>query len=173
MTLFSRYALASVLFAVASCNDPAGPTSSTLIGDNLIRLTTSASAREITAGSPVTLRVSLTNEGAESVTLHFGSSCQILPYVRDARGAGVIPQQGDGYACLGILTHLTLAPGQSEVHEYVWTGSTRFLRSMSSPPELPLMPPGRYYFTAEVSGYAGEVPGRMILRSEPLEIVLK
>lgn len=162
MTLFSRYASVSLLMAVASCHDPASPPSSTCIGDTLLCLTTSASAREFVAGSPVTLRISLTNEGVQPVTLHFGDGCQILPYIRDAGGEKVIPW-GGGWGCTLALTQLSLAPGQSVVREYVWTGSTAFRSEM---PLLPL-PSGRYYFTAEVPA------GEGILRSEPIELILK
>lgn len=159
MTLFSQYALASLLFAVAGCNDPAAPVSSTLIGDNLISLTTSASAREITAGSPVTLRISLTNEGAEAVTLNFPSGCQINPYVRDSRGKHVIPASG-GWICTGAFSDLTLAPGAVIVRDFVWTGSTDFR------PGTPL-PRGRYYFTAEVRAV------ETTLGTAPIELILK
>jgi hypothetical protein len=168
MTLFSRFASICLLLAVASCSDPTSPRSSVLIGDNLLRLTASASTREIEFGSPVTLRVSLTNEGAETVTLQFGSSCQILPYIHNAGGARVLPAADDGWACLGVLTQLSLDPGQSEVKEYVWKGSSKF----RSEPPLPALPRGRYYFTAEVPEYRGEPP-RLTLRSEPLELILK
>jgi hypothetical protein len=162
MDLFSRYASASLLVAIASCNDPAAPVSSTLIGDNLIRLTTSASAREIESGSPVRLRITLTNEGTETVTLHFNSGCQIMPYLRDWRGADVIPA-GGGWICTGALTELALAPGQSAVREHVWTGSTDFRSEMPLRP----LPPGRYYFAAEVPAQEAK------LRSGPIELILK
>jgi hypothetical protein len=144
----------------ASCQDPVAP-SSVRVDDNLVRLTATASARELAAGTPVTLRITLTNEGRRSVTLHFGSGCQILPYIRDARGVNVIPE--GGWFCTAALTQLTLAPGQAEIREYEWTGSTAF-RS-----ELPLrpLPSGRYYFAAEVAS------GEGTLRTEPIELVLK
>lgn len=162
MTLFSRFGFTALLLAVASCHDPAAPVSSTLIGDNLIRLTTSASTREFVAGSPVTLRISLTNEGLQPVTLHFSDGCQILPYIRDAGGEKVIPW-GGGWGCTLAVTQLSLAPGQSVVREYVWTGSTAFQSEM---PLLPL-PRGRYYFAAEVPADEEK------LRSAPIELILK
>lgn len=162
MNQFGRYAGALLLMAFASCNDPAAPISSTMIGDNLVRLTTSASARELTGGSPVTLRIALTNEGAEAVTLHFRNTCQILPFIRDSRGANVIPDAG-GWGCGTALTEMSLGPGQSASREYVWTGSTAFQSEM---PLVP-MPPGRYYFTAEVQAEEGA------LRSAPIELILR
>jgi hypothetical protein len=151
-----------LLLAVASCNDPAAPVTSTLIGDNLVRLTSSASARELAGGSPVTLRISMTNEGTETVTLHFRSTCQILPYISDARGANVIPSEG-GWGCGAALTELSLGPGESVNREYIWTGSTAFRSEM---PLIP-MPPGRYYFTVEIPADEEK------LRSAPIELILR
>ena len=145
----------------ATCQDPVAP-SSVRVEDNLIRLTATADRREVVAGTPVTLRIVLTNEGTRAVTLHFNSGCQILPYIRDTRGINVVPD-GGGWICTAALSELTLAPGQAETREYKWTGSTAFQSEM---PVRPL-PPGRYYFAAEVESREGK------LRTEPIELILK
>lgn len=157
MTLFSQIAVVSVVVAMLACDSATAPPSSVTIGDNVVRLTASASARELFAGSPVTLRIALTNEGSDAVTLHFGDSCQLLPYIRNSAGSIVLPN--GGWVCLTVLTQLTLAPGQSEVNDYIWTGSTSFRSEMPLRP----LPPGRYYFTAE----SGQ------LRTPPIELILK
>ena len=161
MKFFCGFVLTSLLLGAATCQDPVAP-SSVHVEENLIRLTASAAPREFVAGTPVTLRIALTNEGTRPVTLHFNSGCQILPYIRDARGVHVIPE-GGGWMCTTALTELTLAPGRPEIREYKWTGSTAFQSEMPLRP----MPPGRYYFTAEVE--AGEVK----LRTEPIELILR
>ena len=161
MKLFSASAFSVLVLGTAACQNPAAP-SSTIIDDNLIRLTATASASDVVPGTPVTLRITLTNEGTRSVTLHFNSGCQILPYIRDARGANVIPD-GGGYGCTAALTQLTLAPGHSEIREYKWTGSNAFQSEMLLRP----MPPGRYYFTAEVEANEAK------LSTEPIELRLK
>jgi hypothetical protein len=93
----------------------------------------------------MTFRVTLLNEGAEAATLHFGDSCQIVPTIRNAGGQIVLPS-GGGWACLTVITQLTLLPGEPVIREYVWTGSTAFQSEMPLGP----LPPGTYLFTAEV-----------------------
>ena len=161
MKSFCAFAVGFLVLVAGGCQNAAAP-SSTIIDDNLIRLTAAASAREVVAGTPVTLRITLTNEGTKSVTLHFNSGCQILPYIQDARGVNVIPD-GGGYGCTAALTQLTLSPGQAEVREYIWTGSNAFQSEMLLRP----MPPGAYYFSAEVEAHDAE------LRTEPIELLLK
>lgn len=162
MILFSRFASVSLLLAIAGCRDPAGPLSRTVIGENRISLTTSASSNELGRGEPVTLRIRVKNEGTQAITLNFNSTCQVVPFISDARGAHVIPEGGT-YGCGDALTYLSLAPGQSEEREYVWTGATEFV-SQRSPPQLP---PGRYYFSA------GLLAEGAALQSEPIELILK
>lgn len=143
MNLFRWAAIAGVVFATAACSGSTGPDATTRVG--AIRLSVSSSSAEVVRGSPVTFRVKLVNEGTEATTLHFGDSCQIVPYIRNALGETVLPT-GGGWYCLTVITRLTLLPGEPVVREFVWTGSTDF-RS-----ELPLrpLPPGTYFFTAEV-----------------------
>ena len=166
MTLFSRFASISLLLAVASCSNPSSGPSSTIIDNSLIRLTTSASAGVIEAGSPVTLRASLKNEGSEAITLHFGDSCQILPYIRNDRGERVIPA-GGGWGCLTVITQLSLAPGQSKVHEYSLKKAESGLAGTRLVELQFELPAGRYFFTAEVPA-----PG-VTLRSEPIQLIVK
>jgi hypothetical protein len=142
-------AVATIVVGGQGCRETVAPSSSTQIGENLIRLTVSSSASEVVRGAPVTLRATLVNEGTKAVSLHFGDSCQINPYIRNSVGETVLPSNGH-WVCLTVLTELTLAPLQSVERDFVWTGSTTFS------PEEPLrpFPPGKYSFTAEVP--AGE-----------------
>jgi hypothetical protein len=160
MKLACGFVAAFFVLGAAACEDPAAP-SSVVVEDNVVRLTATASARELVAGTPVTLRVTLTNEGTKSVTLHFNSGCQILPYIRDERGVNVIPE--GGWMCTAALSELTLAPGQAEIQEYIWTGSTAFRSEMPLRP----LPPGQYYFAAEVDSREGK------LQTAPIELMLK
>lgn len=143
MNLFRWAAIAGVVATTGGCGGSTGPVATARVG--AIRLSVSSSSTEVVRGSPVTFRVHLVNEGTEATTLHFGDSCQINPYVRNALGEMVLPA-GGGWYCLAVITRLTLLPGEPVVREFVWTGSTDF-RS-----ELPLrpLPPGTYFFTAEV-----------------------
>ena len=143
MNLSRWTAIAGVVVATAACSGSTGPDATTRVGS--IRLSVSSSSAEVVRGSPVTFRIELLNEGGEAVTLHFGDSCQIVPYVRNALGETVLPT-GGGWVCLTVVTALTLLPGQPVVREYVWTGSTAFQSEMP----LRSLPPGKYFFTAEV-----------------------
>jgi hypothetical protein len=145
MKLMRWTVTAGTLAAIVACSESIGPTSSTRIGSNVVRLTVSGSSAEIERGSPVTFRVSLVNEGNEEVTLTFGDSCQIIPTIQNARGEIVLPE-GGAWGCLTVITQLTLVPGQPVVREYVWTGSTAFQSEMPLRP----LPPGKYFFTAKV-----------------------
>jgi hypothetical protein len=141
MDLIRRTAAAGVL-VLAGCSQSIEPNTDKV---GALLLTVSGSSAEIVGGTPMTFRVSLVNEGSEAVTLHFGDSCQINPYIRNALGEMVLPT-GGGWGCLTVITQLTLLPGQPVVREYVWTGSTAFQSEMP----LRSLPPGTYFFTAEV-----------------------
>jgi hypothetical protein len=143
MNLIRWTAVAGLVVATGACGGATGPDAIARLGD--IRLSVSSSSGEVVRGSPVTFRVALVNEGTEAATLHFGDSCQINPYLRNAVGEMVLPT-GGGWGCLTVITQLTLLPGQPVVREYVWTGSTSFQSEMP----LRFLPPGRYFFTAEV-----------------------
>ena len=161
MKLICGFVLALLVLSGATCQDPVAP-SSVRVDDSVVRLAATASARELVVGTPVTLRVILTNDGTKPVTLHFNSGCQILPYIRNTRGINVLPE-GGGWMCTAALTQLTLLPGQSETREYKWTGSTAFQSEMPLRP----LPSGRYFFAAEVESREGT------LRTEPIELILK
>ena len=149
MHLFRLTAAAGVIVVIGACRDATSPISNTELGANQVRLTVSASSSEVVRGSPVALRVTLVNEGTQAITLHFGDSCQIKPYIRNAAGEIVLPG-GGAWGCLTVLTSVTLAPLENISRDYVWTGSTDFASEMPLRP----LPPGRYLFSAEVP--AGE-----------------
>jgi hypothetical protein len=123
-----------------------------MIGANLVRLSVSSSATEIVRGSPVTLQVRLSNEGASPVTLHFSDSCQINPSIQNSAGQTVLPE-GGSRGCATVLTDLTVTPGNDVVREFVWTGSTAFQSEMPLRP----LPVGQYFFTAEVPASEGKL----------------
>ena len=146
MRLVSWFVGAGCFVGLVACSDSTGPTSSTHIGANLVELTVASSASEVVRGTPVTLQIKLQNRGTEAVTLHFGDSCQILPYIRESLGRTVIGNWG----CLTVLTTLTMQPGGAVTRDFVWTGSTAF----STEEPLRPLPAGNYLFIGEVP--AGE-----------------
>lgn len=143
MNLIRWTAVAGILISTVACSETIAPASSARFG--AIRLTVSSSSREVVRGSPVTFRVNLVNEGSSAATLHFGDSCQIVPTVRNAFGEIVLPP-GGAWGCLTAISQLTLLAGQAVLQQYVWTGSTAFQSEMPLRP----LPPGRYFFSAEV-----------------------
>lgn len=154
-------ALATLVACGGTAADlPVGPNTIQL-GASRLRLTMTASATISQRGSPDTLRAVLENGGPTDVTLDFGSSCQILPYLRDAHGTVVLPDHG-GWGCLAVLTQLRIAAHDSVVQTFVWTGGDRFAPSTPTV----LFPAGTYYATAEVP------VGRDTLRTDPLAITL-
>ena len=56
--------------------------------------------------------VRLDNVSGSPVNLTFPSSCKLLPYFTDRTGRAVTPA-GGGFACLTVLTQLTVSPGVS------------------------------------------------------------
>ena len=152
MNLIRWTAVAGMLVATGACSEAIAPTSSTTVGANLVRLTVSASSTEVVRGSLATVEITLVNEGSEPVTLHFGDSCQILPYLRNGFGKVVIPEVG-GWGCLTVLTQLTLLPQQPVVRQYFWIGTAAFLTQrpmFSLPPGPRFLSPGKYFLSAEV-----------------------
>jgi hypothetical protein len=154
-----RWAIAVASAVVAAgCTGTLEPVSNTTLGDNGIRLTVAASSQEIVGGSPVTVHATLTNEGAESVTLHFSDGCQINPSIRNSDGQVVLA----GGGCITMLTDLTLAPLQNVERDFVWTGSTEFTSEMPLRP----LPAGMYRFIVNVPAAEGTL-------SAGVEITLK
>jgi hypothetical protein len=135
--------VAGIVVATGACSGAIEPDATDRLG--AIRLSVFSSSAEVVPGTPVTFQVSLVNEGSEATTLHFRDSCQIIPTIRNASGEIVVPF-GGSWACLTVVTQLTLLPGQPVVREYVWTGSTAFQSEMP----LRSLPRGKYFFTAEV-----------------------
>ena len=145
MRLAGRAVIAALCIVAFACREATTPNSNSVVGGNLVRLTAASSASEVARGDPVTFHVILTNEGSAPVTLHFSDSCQINPYIQDQSGKTVLPG-GGGWACLTVLTDLTLVPGKDISRDYIWTGSTEFRSEMPLRP----LPAGKYLFSAEV-----------------------
>jgi hypothetical protein len=111
-----------------------------------LSLRVAVTSTDIQAGQPDTITVTLANANPYPVTLRFASGCHVLPYIRDARGAIVLPD-GGGWLCSAMLTQLTLAAGQQEVDTYIWAGSTVFASEMPTRS----LPAGVYRISAAMS----------------------
>ena len=110
-----------------------------------VRLSVAVSAAELTVGQVDTVVVTATNTTNRSFTLHFGSTCQVLPYIRRAGGAVVLPP-GGAWGCGQALTTLSFAPRESKRSVYLWGGSDAWMTEMP----LRALPAGTYELFAEM-----------------------
>ncbi len=129
-------------FAVACGGDTPASPSPGVTPEGLV-LTALVAPHEILPGSEATIVVSLTNPTPRSATLDFSSSCQLLYAVEDAAGRPA-PVEGGGFACLTVLTTLTLGPGESKRVVFRWSGQ----EYLYPPPRYQDLPPGIYTFYA-------------------------
>jgi hypothetical protein len=82
-----------------------------------LRLDAQISQTRLAAGDSATIMFTLRNVSSRTITLGFGSSCQILPYVTDRRTQQIVHPHGGGWVCLTVVTSLVLAPGESSTRE--------------------------------------------------------
>jgi hypothetical protein len=134
-------------------------------------LSLEASPLEISPGDTVRIVARLTNTNRRTVTLGFGSACQIMPYVENAAGEVVMPQ-GGGWICAAVITSLRLEPGQTAQREFTWTGqTTRYEPPMWQPIQEPL-PAGQYQI--RVAMEQTELNGRLLsLRTPSIPLTLR
>jgi hypothetical protein len=104
-------ALACIVLAACGSASPTGPSQ-----QGSLRLTAGITRSVIPAGGTATITFRLDNLGSDTVTLLFGDSCQISPYIASASGLIVYPE-GGGWVCATVITSLTLPPGGSKSQE--------------------------------------------------------
>jgi hypothetical protein len=93
------------LLLCAACADGVAPLHGPL------RLDASVNQLRLRIGDTSTVTFRLTNTGADTIRLSFGSSCQILPYVAAEPRGVIVHPAGGAWGCLTVITNLTLAPG--------------------------------------------------------------
>ncbi len=110
----------------------------------IVSLSVSVSAPRITVGQMPydTIVVAVQNLTADSVTLHFGTSCPLDVWIRNAAGQRVAPPTS---SCLQLLVPMSLGPHESTTPSLVWAGNTDWAGSASSP-----LPPGTYSVNASL-----------------------
>ena len=86
-----RWAAFSVI-AVAACSESTG------LRNTGLQMNASVSRTSIAAGEETELTVTLANPTPAPITLHLGSPCYILPYVKNMAGTIVMPG-GGGWMC--------------------------------------------------------------------------
>jgi hypothetical protein len=102
-----------------------------------VRLTAEADRTDVAPGTPAVVTFRLENLTSTAITLDFGSTCQVMPYVaRRASGDVVHPADGS-WMCATMLTELTLPPNG------VTTTELRVASGAASG-ETAGLPPGEY-----------------------------
>lgn len=146
-------AIAVILLSL-SCDRVAAPTAAELeIGGIRVRLDVAISSTRVGADSPATIRARLTNRGETAVRVQFPGSCQLMPYVSDANAVVVLPIERE-WGCYAVVTYIDLAPGATEVQEYVWSGRNALdSRSWYSDP----LRPGIYHVFAQAHTVHGSL----------------
>lgn len=117
---------ALVVVATACASDPAAPSPSKhqVVAIPGLTLTATMSSQRLHLGETGTLTIALRNDGPTERTIHFGSGCQLLPYIERASDGALVYPDGGGWMCTMSLTTLTLAPGQTKSQSTaVHTGS--------------------------------------------------
>ena len=158
VAMITRMFTPLVAAAMLACaHEPLAPSSGAGVS-----LSLSVSREVIQAGQLDTITIVLRNTTNRAVTLSFGSGCQLLPYIADARGTVVLPS-GGAWMCTAIVTTLTLAPGETRSSILVWTGTTEFASEMP----LRSLPPGRYSIWARLPA------GQVQLQTPPVSVWLR
>jgi hypothetical protein len=84
------------------------------------------------------------NVGTATTDLTFPSSCQVLPYFLDAKTGQKVTPRGGGFACLTVITRVSLRPGE-------WLPQSITVKSGDAPvPGSIVLPPGEYQVYARL-----------------------
>ena len=108
-------ALASACASSPTTPDQAGP----------VRLTAQIDRGQISSGQTAVATFRIDNTSSQSVSLSFGSGCQVLKFIARRPSDEIVYPSGGGWACIATPTQLTLLPRSSTVQQLkVVTGST-------------------------------------------------
>lgn len=105
----------------------------------------------------------LLNTSARSVTLNFGSGCQVLPYIRVADSDQVVYPTGGNWGCTQALTQLTIPANGAHVVRVSLRGGAPQQAILTGIP----IAAGRYVAMAEV------IAREYRLRSEPVVFTVR
>jgi hypothetical protein len=134
-------ALVLAVFVAAACGGTT-PTSPSQQGP--LSLTVIAGPSRLGAPNPALLFfISLTNNGSETLTLTFPSSCQVMPYIAERRTGRIVHPAGGSWACATVITTLTLVPGEARIEPVT-------VATVAAVPEIVQLPPGDYVIYAKV-----------------------
>lgn len=150
---------AAVLALIACSSSPAEP--GPIAGPLEIEAAIGQAA--LVVGDTAQLVFRLVNSSDRPVTLTFGSSCQIMPYIRLAGSGQVFYPNGGDWFCLAVVTQLIVSARGAHVVRLTVRGGPPQSASL---PGVPLGV-GRYEATAVVN--AGEYQ----LRSKPVAFTVR
>lgn len=123
-------------------------------------LTATISKPVFAIGDTATLVLTVRNATALAVTLHFSSTCQVLPFIWDA--TSMVHPQGGGWGCGAALTQLTIAPGASHVRSVVVHGGV-----LREPQPFVALNPGEHYGYLELGDRKGRsAPVRWVVSTQ-------
>ena len=112
------------------------------------------------AGGTAVFAIRVENISDSVVNLTFPSSCEVLPYFTDRAGRAVTPV-GGGFACLTVITQLSLSPSASFIRPFtVKPGST-------PEAQFVVLPPGEYTIRGRLEDTSYK------LESDPLPFTLQ
>ena len=123
--------LAAAVLAAACGGSVTGPTP----GGGPLRLLVTQNPALVPGMAIFSIRVE--NISQSVVNLTFPSSCQVLPHFTDRDGRAVSPV-GGGFACLTVISNLTLQPGASFIRTYTVKPGT------APDAQFLVLPPGEY-----------------------------
>jgi hypothetical protein len=146
-----RIAPVAVLLLSAACSAATSPSSALRVSVTPAGL--------FPVGVAFTMRVE--NTGSKGVDLTFASSCQLLPSFIDQRTSAEVTPVGGGVACLTVITHQSLRPGESFSETVMVQVGTA-----ASPPSV-VLPPGDYAISARL------MDTDFKLKSEPVTFSLR
>ncbi|MEO7965980.1 MAG: hypothetical protein ABIT38_18875 [Gemmatimonadaceae bacterium] len=135
--------LTALLLSAGGCKqEPTIPK----LADEPVKLSISASTRSFKIGTPDTLRVTITNSLEVDAALVYDNNCLLELFVRDSKGAVVIPAGGKS-KCLPINSTLDIPAGGSVVRTFIWNGGTALLPTVTTDH----VPAGSYFVSARIN----------------------
>ena len=108
-----------------------------------VRLTAHVNRSQITPGATATATFRLENGTGQTITLHFNSGCQILPFVARQPAGQVVHPTGGAWMCTAALTEVTLPPNGVAIREVTVVNGP-------SQGEIVGLSPGDYVFFARI-----------------------
>ena len=109
--------------ALTACDDDGvGPRSGPL------RMTASIGRSTLGYGDTTSIVFRVRNDGPDTVRLGFPSSCALLPYITTWSGDPLYPG-GSDWRCLGVITTVTIPPGDALVRAVPVRGGESTIQS--------------------------------------------